>query len=198
MIRSLGILCSVLFLTLCAIAPAVAEEAVEAAPTNTTVVMKTNFGTIEIELNAAKAPISVKNFLSYVDKGAYDGTIFHRVMKGFMIQGGGFDAELKKRPTDAQIKNEADNGLANEPGTIAMARTNVVDSATSQFFINTVNNRGLNHSGPGSKFGYAVFGKVTSGMDVVRKIEDSPTKREGGHANFPVETVVIESVKRKQ
>ena len=177
MIRSLGTVCSVLALVFFAIAPAAAEEAVEAAASNPTVVMKTNLGSIEIELNAEKAPISVKNFLSYVDKGAYDGTIFHRVMKGFMIQGGGFDAQLQKRPAAPPIKNEADNGLANEPGTIAMARTNVVDRATSQLFINTVNNRGLNHSGPGAKFGYVVFGKVTSGMDVVRKIEASPTKR---------------------
>jgi peptidyl-prolyl cis-trans isomerase A (cyclophilin A) len=180
-------------LALCALAPAVAEEEAAAAKT-TTVVMKTNLGSIEIELFDDKAPITVKNFLSYVEKEAYNGTIFHRVIKGFMIQGGGFGPDLEKRPTDPPIKNEADNGLKNEVGTIAMARTGVVDSATSQFFINTVDNKGLDHAGPGPRFGYAVFGKVTSGMDVVRKIEASATRRNGPHANFPVQTVTIESV----
>jgi cyclophilin family peptidyl-prolyl cis-trans isomerase len=165
----------------------------KAAAGNPTVVMKTSKGTIEIELYPDKAPISVENFLSYVDKGFYDGTIFHRVIQGFMIQGGGMDAQMKSKPTASPIKNEAENGLRNVTGTIAMARTGVIDSATSQFFINTVNNASLDHSGPGSKFGYAVFGMVTSGMDVVKAIEAGPT----GARDVPVEQVVIESVKRK-
>ena len=164
-----------------------------AAAGNPTVVMKTSKGTIEIELYPDKAPISVENFLAYVDKGYYDGTIFHRVIKGFMIQGGGFGATMNKKQTAAAIKNEADNGLRNVTGTIAMARTPAIDSATSQFFINTADNVSLDHSGPGAKFGYAVFGMVTSGMDVVEAIEAGPT----GARDVPTEQVLIESVKRK-
>jgi len=157
---------------------------------NPAVVMKTSMGEVEIELYAEKAPISVANFLQYVDDGFYDGTIFHRVMKGFMIQGGGFTADMQKKSTREPIKNEATNGVSNEIGTLAMARTNVVDSATAQFFINTVNNSRLNHTSPDTRgYGYAVFGKVTSGMDVVQKIERMQ--------NVPAETVTIESIKRK-
>jgi len=169
----------------------------KAAAGNPTVVMKTSKGTIEIELFQDTAPISVENFMSYVDKGFYDGTIFHRVIQGFMIQGGGFGDKMSKKQTAAAIKNEAENGLRNVTGTIAMARTSVIDSATSQFFINTADNTSLDHSGPGSRFGYAVFGKVTSGMDVVKKIESSPTGTQSGMRDVPSEQVVIESVKRK-
>jgi cyclophilin family peptidyl-prolyl cis-trans isomerase len=197
MIRPTRLLCAVLATFLCLCGTTWAEEkAVEVA--NPTVVMTTSQGTIEIELWPDRAPISVENFLGYVDKGFYDGTIFHRVIKGFMIQGGGFDKDMmKKGPLDAPIKNEADHGLSNETGTIAMARTSVVDSATAQFFINTVDNKKLDHSGPGSRFGYAVFGKVTSGMDVVKAIEASPTTAKGRMRDVPAETIVIESVKRK-
>jgi peptidyl-prolyl cis-trans isomerase A (cyclophilin A) len=188
-----------LTLLLCLSGVAFAEEAAgekaDSAPV--TVVMETNKGSVEIELNAEKAPISVANFLSYVDKGFYDGTVFHRVIKGFMIQGGGFTEAGAKKQTDPPIKNEADNGLENDPGTIAMARTGVVDSATSQFFINTVNNTMLNHRGPGREFGYAVFGKVTSGMDVVKAIEGVATDSRGRMGDWPVEDVVIKSIKRK-
>jgi cyclophilin family peptidyl-prolyl cis-trans isomerase len=172
------------------------EEA--AAAGNPTVVMQTSQGTIEIELWPDKAPISVKNFLSYADQGFYDGTIFHRVIKGFMIQGGGLDKEMKKKTTAGPIKNEADNGLKNTAGTIAMARTPAVDSATSQFFINTVDNQALDHAGPGSRFGYAVFGKVVSGSDVVQAIESTQTTVRAGMKDVPSEPIVIESVKRKQ
>jgi cyclophilin family peptidyl-prolyl cis-trans isomerase len=172
------------------------EEA--AAAGNPTVVMQTSQGTIEIELWPDKAPISVKNFLSYADQGFYDGTIFHRVIKGFMIQGGGLDKEMKKKTTAGPIKNEADNGLKNTTGTIAMARTPPVDSATSQFFINTVDNQALDHAGPGSRFGYAVFGKVVSGSDVVQAIESTQTTVRAGMKDVPSEPIVIESVKRKQ
>jgi cyclophilin family peptidyl-prolyl cis-trans isomerase len=171
------------------------EEA--AAAGNPTVVMQTSQGTIEIELWPDKAPISVKNFLSYADQGFYDGTIFHRVIKGFMIQGGGLDKEMKKKTTAGPIKNEADNGLKNTTGTIAMARTPAVDSATSQFFINTVDNQALDHAGPGSRFGYAVFGKVVSGSDVVQAIESTQTTVRAGMKDVPSEPIVIESVKRK-
>lgn len=160
--------------------------------------MKTNLGTIELELDAAKAPETVKNFLSYVDDGFYDHTIFHRVISGFMIQGGGFDTNLKRKPTKPPIKNEATNGLDNERGTVAMARTSAIDSATSQFFINLVNNDFLNHrSNAPNGFGYAVFGRVVSGMDVVDKIAAQPTVRKGGpFANLPQPLVEIISVKR--
>ena len=137
----------------------------------TMVEMKTSMGTMTIELYDEQAPITVKNFLDYVDKGFYDGTIFHRVIRGFMIQGGGFDTLPQRKPTGPAIKNEADNGLMNQKGTLAMARTGVIDSATSQFFINLVDNPFLNHRGKtGNSYGYAVFGKVIAGMEVVEKI----------------------------
>jgi peptidyl-prolyl cis-trans isomerase A (cyclophilin A) len=155
------------------------------------VVLETSLGTIELELDAEKAPISVENFLAYVDAGHYDGTLFHRVISGFMIQGGGFDASMKQKPTRGQIKNEADNGLTNQRGTVAMARTSDVNSATSQFFINVVDNGFLNH---GSRdFGYAVFAKVSSGMDVADKI--AAVKR--GAQDVPVEPVMIKKATRK-
>ncbi|HWP93721.1 MAG TPA: peptidylprolyl isomerase [Thermodesulfobacteriota bacterium] len=155
--------------------------------------MTTSLGDIKIELYPDKAPITVENFLSYAKDGFYNGTIFHRVIPGFMIQGGGFTPNMEQKPTKSPIKNEADNGLKNEPGTIAMARTSVVDSATSQFFINQVDNQFLNH---GSRdFGYAVFGKVVEGMDVVNKIAQVKTGRVGPFQDVPLEPVVIESVK---
>jgi len=155
------------------------------------VVLETSLGTIELELDAEKAPVSVENFLAYVDAGHYDGTLFHRVIPGFMIQGGGFDASMKQKATRAPIKNEADNGLTNQRGTVAMARTNDVNSATSQFFINVADNGFLNHGG--RDFGYAVFAKVTSGMDVADKI--AAVKR--GAQDAPVEPVVIKKASRK-
>jgi len=154
--------------------------------------LSTNFGDITIELNAEKAPITVANFLSYVEKGFYEGLIFHRVINGFMIQGGGMDADMKQKATDAPIKNEADNRLANDAYTIAMARTSVPDSASSQFFINVNDNDFLNHTAPTSSgWGYCVFGKVVEGMDVVDKIKAVKTTNRAGHQDVPVEPVVI-------
>lgn len=166
------------------------------------VLMKTSMGDIKIELNRKKAPISVDNFLAYAKDGYYDGTLFHRVIKGFMIQGGGYTEDLYKPPHSAQtkktrppIKNEANNGLSNARGTIAMARTNVVDSATSQFFINVVNNQRLDYRNP-RNYGYAVFGKVIEGMDVADKIRNVATRRlPNGMGDVPVEPVKILSVK---
>ena len=153
----------------------------------------TNHGDILIELDAEKAPLSVANFLSYVRAGHYDGTIFHRVIKGFMVQGGGFDAGMSQKPTQAPIQNEAANGLKNAKYTLAMARTNAPHSATAQFFINTVDNGFLDFKSESpSGWGYAVFGKVVQGQDVVDKIEKVRTGRSGGHADVPVEAVVIE------
>jgi peptidyl-prolyl cis-trans isomerase A (cyclophilin A)/peptidyl-prolyl cis-trans isomerase B (cyclophilin B) len=153
--------------------------------------IKTNRGTIRLELYPAKAPKSVENFLQYVKDGHYNGTVFHRVIKNFMIQGGGFDKDMKQKPTRGQIKNESTNGLLNDIGTVAMARTSVRDSATSQFFINTKNNDFLNYSGETPQgYGYAVFGKVVSGMDVVMKIGETST----GPGDVPKEQVVIESI----
>ncbi len=156
------------------------------------ITIKTSHGDIAVELFDDKAPISCENFLAYARDGHFDGTIFHRVIPNFMIQGGGLDEDMNSKPTRAPIKNEADNGEGNTRGTLAMARTGVVDSATSQFFINLRDNDFLNH---GSRdFGYAVFGKVTSGMDVVDKIAAVPTGSRGGHQDVPVETVVITAV----
>ena len=157
------------------------------------VIIETSVGDITVELYADKAPISVENFLGYVKDGFYSGTIFHRVIKGFMIQGGGMTADGQGKKTKAPIRNEATNGLSNARGTLAMARTNEVNSATAQFFINTVDNVGLDHKGV-ANFGYCVFGKVTAGMDVVDKIEKAPTKP----GDSPVDPVAIKSVKVKQ
>lgn len=155
--------------------------------------LSTNFGDITLELNAEKAPITVANFLHYVEKGFYDGVIFHRVIDGFMIQGGGFDTNMKQKATDAEIKNEADNGLSNDAYTIAMARTSIPDSASSQFFINVADNDFLNHTAPTSSgWGYCVFGKVVKGMDVVDKIKGVKTTSKAGHRDVPVEPVIIE------
>lgn len=162
---------------------------------NPTVIMETSAGTVEIELNEEKAPVSVKNFLSYVDKKFYDNTIFHRVINNFMIQGGGFEEGMKEKKTGSPIINEAKNGLRNEEGTIAMARTNDPNSATSQFFINVANNESLNYPSPDGH-GYAVFGKVTKGMHVVNRIKMVKTGNMAGHQNVPMDTVVIKSVKR--
>ena len=156
--------------------------------------LETNMGAIVIELNEEKAPKTVENFLNYVKSGQYDGTIFHRIIDGFMIQGGGMDAEMNEKPTNAPIENEADNGLKNDKGTIAMARTQDPHSATSQFFINVKDNDFLNHTGKNMQgWGYTVFGKVTSGMDVIEKMRSVPTGRFGMHADVPKEPVVINS-----
>lgn len=158
---------------------------------------ETNFGDLTIELDAEKAPVTVANFLSYVDDGFYDGTIFHRVIKGFMIQGGGFDEKMSQKSTKDQIQNEANNGLKNDHYTIAMARTSMPHSATAQFFINGNNNDFLNHTAPtGSGWGYCVFGKVIEGMDVVDKIIQVKTGNKNGHQDVPLENVVIKKASR--
>jgi cyclophilin family peptidyl-prolyl cis-trans isomerase len=163
---------------------------------NPVVTMSTSLGDIRIELNAEKAPITTQNFVDYVSDRFYDGLIFHRVIPGFMIQGGGFDPEMKQKKTKSPIKNEATNGLKNTTGTIAMARTNVVDSATAQFFINVKDNDFLNHTSPSADgFGYAVFGQVVEGMDIVRAIEKVGTSNRGMHQDVPVEAVIIQSAR---
>lgn len=162
---------------------------------NPIVVIDTSEGQIEMELFADKSPISVKNFLSYVKNKAYDGTIFHRVISNFMIQGGGFTEKMVQKKTLSPIKNEATNGLSNNIGTVAMARTNIVDSATSQFFINVGNNSFLNHRGKDQgSFGYAVFGKIIKGMPVVNKIKMVKTKTMGAFRDVPVNPVIIKSI----
>ena len=158
------------------------------------IVISTSLGDITVELDTAKAPISVKNFLAYVDAGHYDGTIFHRVIPDFMVQCGGFTPDMVQKKTNAPIKNEANNGLSNEPYTLAMARTSDVDSATSQFFINLADNVFLDHGK--RDFGYAVFGKVVKGTEVVDKIGAVKTGRAGGHQDVPVMPVVINSVRK--
>jgi peptidyl-prolyl cis-trans isomerase A (cyclophilin A) len=174
----------------------VASSALAAETKNPTAVIETSLGNVKVELFEKEAPISVKNFLDYAKSGHYNGTIFHRVIPGFMIQGGGITTAMTPKETKAPIKNEAANGLKNERGTLAMARTMVVDSATSQFFINVAKNDFLNHKpgGPQS-YGYAVFGKVIEGMDVVDKIREVKTGNKGGHQDVPVEPVFINSVK---
>lgn len=158
------------------------------------VLVKTSMGSIKIELMKKEAPVTVKNFLSYVKAGFYNGTTFHRVIPGFMIQGGGFTPDMKPKKTDPAIKNEAANGLRNDRGTISMARTAAPDSATSQFFINLVNNESLNRPMPDGH-GYAVFGKVTEGMDIVDRIASVRTGVTKGFSNVPQTPVVIESIK---
>jgi cyclophilin family peptidyl-prolyl cis-trans isomerase len=175
-------------------APAKSDQAKAAKKSDgktVVVVMETSMGTIEIELNAEKAPVTVKNFLDYVDAKFYDDTLFHRVINDFMIQGGGLTAGLKRKKTNDPIKNEAGNGLSNVRGSIAMARTNDPDSATSQFFINVADNKRLDKSDENA--GYCVFGKVIKGMDVVDKIKAVETR---GQAAVPVTDVVIKSVRR--
>lgn len=177
---------SVLTLWFAAILPANAA--------NPVVEITTSQGRIVVELFADKAPKSVDNFLQYAKDGFYNGTIFHRVIPDFMIQGGGFTEKMEQKPTRAPIQNEAANGLKNERGTLAMARRPDPNSATAQFFINHKNNDFLNHAGP-QNFGYAVFGKVTEGMDIVDKIAKVPTGNLGGHQNVPQQAVLIQSVK---
>ena len=174
-------------------------SSVSAMAANPKITIKTNKGDIEAELFEDKAPISVKNFLSYVEKGHYKGTIFHRVINNFMIQGGGFDKDMKEKSVGAGIKNEAANGVKNEAGTLAMARTNVVDSATAQFFINVNDNAFLDHRDASDQgFGYAVFGKVTSGMPVVNKIKMVKTGSRGMYEDVPAEPVVILDIVKKK
>lgn len=164
--------------------------------TNPKVVIETSMGNITAELFKDKAPITVKNFLSYVKDGFYDGLIFHRVIKSFMIQGGGLDESMQPKKTKFAIKNEAANGLSNKRGTLAMARTQVVDSATCQFFINVVDNAFLDHKGKTPDlFGYAVFGEVTEGMDVVDAIREVKTGNRAGHGDVPLEPVFIKSIR---
>ena len=175
-----------------AVSPAAAQPKVEAK--KPVVTLETSLGAIVLELDAEKAPVTVANFLAYVEDGFFDGTVFHRVIPDFMIQGGGFAADMSQKPTKTPIKNEADNGLENDSYTVAMARTAVKDSATAQFFINLKDNDFLNHGG--RDFGYAVFGKVTGGVDVVKKIAGVATTTKGGHQNVPVEPVLIKSARR--
>ena len=162
--------------------------------TNPKVQLTTNRGTIVIELNQAKAPKTVANFISYVEDGFYTGTIFHRIIDGFMAQGGGFTADMEQKTTKAPIENEADNGLKNNLGTIAMARTNDPHSATAQFFLNLKDNDFLNHSGKNpSGWGYAVFGEIVEGLDVLQQMGKVATGRSGMHQDVPKEAIVIES-----
>ncbi|MEX5353251.1 peptidylprolyl isomerase [Pseudomonas juntendi] len=179
-----------LLITACSVAFATSVMASDKTPH---VVLDTSLGQVEIELNAEKAPISTKNFLEYVDSGFYDNTIFHRVIPGFMAQGGGFTDQMVQKPTRDPIRNEASNGLANTRGTLAMARTSDPNSATSQFFINVADNDFLN---PGRDRGYAVFGKVTKGMEVVDQIVNSPTTIKQGMRDVPADPVYIKSAKR--
>lgn len=162
-----------------------------AAPT---VELQTSMGNITLELNAEKAPKSVANFMQYAKDGFYNGTVFHRIIPGFMIQGGGFEESMKQKPTRGEIQNEGKNGLKNARGTIAMARRGDPDSATAQFFINHKDNAGLDYPAPDG-YGYAVFGKVTQGLDIVDKIAQVPTGNAGMHQNVPKTPVVIKSVK---
>lgn len=183
------------FLSALALITVLVAGTVRAEGKNPMVLISTSMGDIKVELYEDKAPISVKSFLDYVEAKFYDGTIFHRVIPNFMIQGGGFDKDMNRKTTKAPVKNEAGNGLKNTVGTLAMARTNVVDSATSQFFINAKDNDFLNHKDDTpAGFGYAVFGKVVQGMDVVQKIEKVKTADKAGNQNVPVEAVVIKSI----
>lgn len=171
-----------------AVAPAKAAD-------NPVVAVETSLGTFKVELFADKAPITVKNFLSYVEKKHYDNTTFHRVISNFMIQGGGFEPGLKQKPTDAPIVNEAANGLSNSRGTIAMARTSDPNSATAQFFVNVKDNTFLDKAQAQDGYGYCVFGRVTEGMDVVDKIKMVETGRKGGMSDVPTTDVIIKSIR---
>jgi len=190
--RLKGLLAGVLLA--CAVAgPAQSAE----RKANPVVIMETSLGTMKIELWADKAPESVKNFLAYVDDKHYDGTIFHRVISNFMIQGGGFTPDMEQKDTKPPVKNEARSDVKNDKGTLAMARTSDVNSATAQFFINVKDNDFLNHRDETARgFGYCVFGKVIEGMDVVDKIKNVRTGTKGHYSDVPVEPVVIKSVKR--
>jgi peptidyl-prolyl cis-trans isomerase B (cyclophilin B) len=176
--------------------PILFAPAAEAASKPPRIELETSKGKVVIELNSEKAPLTVENFLSYVRDGFYDGTIFHRVIKGFMIQGGGFTGAMAQKPTKSPVQNEADKGLKNERGTIAMARTQDPHSATAQFFINLVNNDFLNHRGKNPEgWGYTAFGKVVEGMDVVDSIGKVQTGSKGGFQDVPVEPVVIQKAR---
>jgi peptidyl-prolyl cis-trans isomerase A (cyclophilin A) len=179
-----------LFITL----PGCSQAGTEPTKGGPVVLISTSQGDIKVELYEKEAPETVKNFLAYVNDKFYDGTIFHRVIAGFMLQGGGFTPDMQQKPTKPPIKNEAGNGLKNDTYTLAMARTSVPDSATSQFFINVKNNDFLNREQAQDGVGYAVFGKVIEGTDVVQKIERVQTGRKGGHSDVPTEPVVIKSV----
>jgi cyclophilin family peptidyl-prolyl cis-trans isomerase len=184
-----------LFLALCSCQPNPTKK--ETNMSNPIVTMRTTLGNIQIELYAAKAPITVENFLRYVDEKHYDHTIFHRVIDGFMIQGGGMNSDMKEKSTHAPIRNEAENRLSNQVGTIAMARTSDVHSASSQFFINVADNTFLDHRSPTpSGYGYCVFGKVISGMDVVNKIKAAKTATKRGHENVPIQSIEILEITR--
>jgi peptidyl-prolyl cis-trans isomerase A (cyclophilin A) len=173
-----------------------APKPAKTAGKNPVVLVQTSMGNIKLELFEKEAPVSVKNFLAYVNSGFYSGTIFHRVIPAFMIQGGGFTTDFKEKPTNAPIKNEAGNGLKNMRGTLAMARTFIIDSAAAQFFINVKDNDFLNHSSNSMQgYGYAVFGKVLEGMDVVDKIAAVPTGNHGEFSDVPKKDVVINSMK---
>jgi peptidyl-prolyl cis-trans isomerase A (cyclophilin A) len=172
--------------------PVTTEQAAPQIVKTIDLIIETSMGKIEVELNAELAPISVANFMQYVESGYYDGTVFHRVINNFMVQGGGFDKFMQKKTTLGEIKNEARNGLKNNRGTLAMARTGVVDSATSQFFINHKDNNFLNHGD--RDYGYAVFGKVTKGMDVVDSIARVQTKS----GDVPINPIAIKTVKLKE
>ena len=172
-----------------------ATKPTEKGDSTVTVRMQTNKGAIVVQLDAEKAPETTANFVEYAKSGFYDGTIFHRVIPSFMIQGGGFESGMKQKATRAPIKNEADNGLKNDLGTIAMARTSDPNSATAQFFINSKNNDFLNHTAPTAQgWGYCVFGKVVEGIEVVQEIEKVATGARGGHQDVPKEDVIIEKV----
>ncbi|MBH1931672.1 peptidylprolyl isomerase A [Serratia rubidaea] len=179
--------------TLVALCSLTAMAPVALAAGETHVMLTTSAGNIELALDGQKAPVSTKNFVDYVNSGFYDNTVFHRVIPGFMIQGGGFTADMQQKSTKAPIKNEADNGLRNLRGTISMARTADKDSATSQFFLNVADNAFLDHGQ--RDFGYAVFGKVVKGMDVVDKISQVPTGNVGPYQNVPSKPIVILSAK---
>ena len=184
-----------LLVTCCLAVLAATNASQAAAQSNPVVIIETNLGSMTAELDQANAPLSVANFLEYAESGHYSGTVFHRVIKTFMIQGGGFTPDMTQKPVQPPIKNEARNGLSNDKYTLAMARTNVVDSATSQFFINTVDNPPLNNRGitPGD-YGYAVFGRVTAGMDVVDKIAAVAVGNQGPFQNVPNTPVEIISI----
>ena len=177
--------------------PTLDSKGTNMAPANPCVVIETSKGDITVELFADKAPISVANFLAYVDEGFFDGTIFHRVIPNFMIQGGGMTPDMRQKATKPPIKNEADNGVKNVRGTIAMARTSVVDSATAQFFINVTDNDFLDFRGKSpDAYGYAAFGKVTAGMEVVDTIRKVKTTGKAGHQDVPAEPVTIKTIRR--
>lgn len=186
-------------ISMAAFLPVFFASAAEPAPKRPQVTLETSKGKIVLELFPDKAPLTVENFISYVKSGFYDGTIFHRVIKGFMIQGGGLTPAMDNKPTKPPVQNEADNGLKNERSTIAMARTNDPHSATAQFFINLVNNEFLNHKGKNPQgWGYAVFGKVTEGMDVVDSIAKVQTGTKGQFGDVPVEPVMIQKATMKE